>query len=249
MSKSEWDDLSWKKKRKNIDKYADRYGIDVNDYNYLNSGRGQFDSGGRERPSFKDLEEDIGRASRNDYDIRRTIEIAKLNGDKDAADLTPGKGGIQAAYDAHKFMKREHEKGTSGDKFKSAQDYASVTERAVEADREEMLSDLASKGDLKAMKKKLLNKALKNKASENNPAEPSDKLAQAQSRIGEAATDPSGLYDKNNHDVPAVDEQNDAAETFVAGYKSDVAKGSKLRQDIMANVGNAANTVTNVYGR
>ena len=247
MSKSDYRKLRYSQRRPKTLQLADQFGVDKDDYNYLSSGREQFNKKG----DFGDLEDAVARAIANDYDVRRSTEAARMSGAKRADGLPIGISNISEAYDVHKFLKRTHRKKLDGGKnFGSANDYAGVTKHFVEKDREEMLDTLATKDDLTAMKQKLMKKATKGKHSgESHPAVPSERLAAAQERLHDSANDPSSLYEKNNETAPRTDEQTDAARTFLDDYKLDVAKGAALRQDIKTNVGNASNTVTNVYGR
>ena len=246
-----YEDLNWTNKRHYLKDLAKDVGIDHRDYDILNSGRHRPGSGSIERPDIKQLERDIADKFANDYDTRRAMEAASMSGAKGAKDLPKGISNMKEAYDVHKFLKKTHKKelDRTGE-FSSANDYANVADHFVKQDREEMLDTLATKNDLTAMKKKLMKKATRGKNSgESHPAVPSERLAAAQERVHDSAHDPSSLYDKNNETAPRTDEQADAARTFLDDYKLDVTKGAALRQDIKTNVGNASNTVTNVYGR
>ena len=245
-----YEDLSWSDKRRYLRDVSEDMGIDHRDYDTLGGG-GRGKSGAIRSKSLEDLESDLADKFANDYDTRRAMEAASMSGAKGAGDLPVGISNMKEAYDVHKFLKKTHEKELDrGGAFSSANDYANVTKHFVEKDREEMLDTLATKDDLTAMKEKLMKKATRGKNSgEAHPAVPSERLAAAQERVHDSAHDPSSLYDKNNETAPRTDEQADAARTFLDDYKLDVTKGAALRQDIKTNVGNASNTVTNVYGR
>lgn len=248
MSDRKYDEFDTAKRRKFAHKTAEQFGIDTKDYDLFSYGHSK--AGDNDKPQLADLEKDIADAMANDYDVRRSLEAAQMSGNKRAGELPKGVSNIAEAYDIHKFLKRTHSKKLGGNNFSSANDYASVTQHFVEKDREKMLDTLATKDDLTAMKEKLMKKATKNKHSgEDHPAVPSDRLAAAQERISGAAHDPTSLYDKNNDTAPRTDDQMDASRNFLDDYKMDVTKGANLRQDIKTNVGNASNTVTNVYGR
>ena len=245
-----WDKLNVYDQMKQARKMADQFGVDESKYNMTSSGGRPGEH--QERGDINDFRDAIAQAASNDYDVRRTLEAATMAGNKKAKNIG-GINNIADAYQAHKFMKKTHHKRMeNGGSFHGNNDQLGVTNYWVEKDRDKMLSSYATTRDLNRMKKQLQKAAAANKDAQedaSNPVEPSDRLAQAQSRIGEAAHDPTSLYDKNNSDAPVADDQADAARNFLFEYKDDVNKGASLRNDIQTNIANASNAVTNIYGR
>ena len=244
-----WDKLSPFDQMKSRRKMADQFGMDTSGYSmYGPGGR----PGERAVKSSDEFDAELANRASNDYDVRRSLEAATMAGNKKAEKIG-GISGIADAYAAHKFMKKTHHKRMEqGGSFHGDNDQLGVTNYWVEKDRDKMLSSYATTDDLNALKKKLQKQAAGDAAAQadaSNPVEPSERLAQAQARIGEAASDPSSLYNKNNSDAPVANDQKDAARNFLFDYGSDVRKGARLRNDIQTNIANASHTVTNIYGR
>ena len=74
--KKGYDDLGVMKKREVTRDIAEQMGIDTKDYSLFGYGR---NDGGVERGSFEDLEQAVADRMANDYDVRRSIEAAKLS--------------------------------------------------------------------------------------------------------------------------------------------------------------------------
>ena len=238
---------------KTAHKMADVYGVDASNVR-MGVGGGRPGEGGVERESLEDLETKLSGAMTNNYDVRRSLEAADMAGNKKAEKiLSGGLNNIEQAYKAHKFMKKTHtNRLEAGGDYGSTNDPMNVSNYWVNKDREKMLKPLAQTKDLNKLKDKLLEEALGDKNAQDdasNPAEPSDRLAQAHARIGAAAHDPTSLYQKNNQDAAKADDQADGARNFLTEYKVDVTKGAGLRDDIKSNLSNASNTVTDVFGR
>ena len=246
-----WDKLNIYDQMRQSRKMADQFGVDESNYDFSAMGGGR-PGQHRERGDMRDFQDAIAQAASNDYDVRRTLEAASMAGNKKAQKIG-GISSIADAYQAHKFMKKTHHKRMeNGGSFHGANDQLGVTNYWVEKDREKMLSSYATMDDLNSLKKKLQADALGDEDAEqdaSNAIEPSDRLAQAQSRLGEGSHDPSSLYDKNNSDAPVADDQKDAANYFLSDYTIDVKKGANLKNDIATNIANASHTVTNIYGR
>lgn len=224
---------------------AERFGLNIDDYSLSGSGR-EFDLKSRQ-----DLENDIAREMHNDYDSRTTINAAIEANSKGADKLPTGISNIDEAYQVHKYMKNAHRDAGNTGNFSSANDYGNVSRDYVERAAEKRMDGIALTDDLNKIKEDLMSRAIGEQFSEgkSDPAEPSDRLASAQSRLSAAAFDPSSLYVKSNSEAPKTDDQKDATRNFFDQYKLDVATGANLQNQIYTNLSNAANTVTNVYGR
>ena len=245
-----WDKLNIFDQMKQARKMADQFGVDESKYNMTSVGGRPGEH--QERGDMYDFRDDIAQAASNDYDVRRTLEAATMAGNKKAENIG-GINNIADAYQAHKFMKKTHHKRMgNGGSFHGNNDQLGVTNYWVNKDREKFASRFASTDDLNSLKEKLQEQAAGDREAMRdaaNPIEPSDRLAQAQSRLATAHHDPGSLYDKNNADVPVADDQKDAADNFLWDYKVDVTRGARLREDMETNVSNASNTVTNIYAR
>ena len=234
-------------------KMADVYGVDTSNVR-MGSGGGRPGEGGVQRESLEDLETKLSGAMTNNYDVRRSLEAADMAGNKKAEKiLSGGMNSIEQAYKAHKFMKKTHtNRLEAGGDYGSTNDPMNVSNYWVNKDREKMLKPLAQTEDLNKLKDKLLEEALGDKNAQvdaSDPAEPSDRLAQAHARIGAAANDPSSLYEKNNQNAARTNDQADGARNFLIDYTGDVSKGAGLRDDIKSNIGNASNVVCQIYAR
>jgi len=245
-SKKAWKKLDFWEKEEARRELSEQFGIDKSEY----GPRGR--PGEYEYKSIESLDERIGEAVANDYDYRRSLEAASMAGNKKAQKIG-GVSGIADAYAAHKFMKKTHRNRMgNGGAYDGANDEYGVTDYWINKDREKFASRFASTDDLNSLKEKLQEQAAGDREAMRdaaNPIEPSDRLAQAQSRLATAHHDPGSLYDKNNADVPVADDQKDAANNFLWDYKVDVTRGARLRDDMETNVSNASNTVTNIYAR
>lgn len=91
--KKSYEDLDYFQKRQKTFELAEHMGIDKNDYNHTNSGRGQFADN---KGDFSQLEEDVARAYANDYDVRRSLEAAKLYAKDDEERLESIRGSPKA---------------------------------------------------------------------------------------------------------------------------------------------------------
>ena len=143
--KKGYDDLGVMKKREVTRDIAEQMGIDTKDYSLFGYGR---NDGGVERGSFEDLEQAVADRMANDYDVRRSIEAAKLSPKNEKQEEKYGKlpGGISdigEAYDVHRFMKKTHKKQLgNGGSFSSANDYANISDYYVNKDRDAMLAKI-----------------------------------------------------------------------------------------------------------
>lgn len=129
MAKS-WKDMSYLERRIKTQELAKLQNIDINDY------EGNFGRDDDSKKPYEQLERDVAAAWANDYDSRRSLEAGRLGEQKrfeDLGDIT----NISSAYDVYKAMKKTHKKDMgNGGAFTSLQDFAGVTDRLVNKDRE-----------------------------------------------------------------------------------------------------------------
>ena len=139
-----YDELTSFQKRQKTFELAKQFGIDKNDYNWSNSGREQFSKKG----DFGDLEDAVAGAMANDYDVRRSLEAARLSATDDKEKeklkgLAKGISHMGEAHDIHQWMKRVHKKDLENTgAFSSANDYANITDFFVNRDRDGLLEQL-----------------------------------------------------------------------------------------------------------
>ena len=103
-----YDEKGYFGKQNYLTKQAERYGIDLDEYevNGNNSGR-EF---GGDLKSMSDLEKEVARNMSMDYDVRESIAAGKGSGNKRFKDLGNGISGIDEAFAATKAMKQYHKK-------------------------------------------------------------------------------------------------------------------------------------------
>ena len=238
------------------EKYVNELGLNLgvsrDDFYEEDMGsQGNFDSKG-----YRDA---VEAAYSNDYSTRRALEAAHLAGE----DVPKNIGSIEDAYAAHKWMKDQH---GGGGKYSSDADRANITSKWVEKDRENFTNDL--NGQMESLLDDALgdNNVVDEEEADPGPVEYSDRLADSRDRLEAAANSPSSLYsstlygddddyyednrfEANNQDVAKTDDQKDGARNFFENSKLSLATGMNLQEDIFNNLSNAANTVTNIYGR
>ena len=121
-----YDEKDYFGKQNYLKEQADRYGIDLDEYEVLgnNSGREFNDN----LKSMSDLENEIARNMSMDYDVRESIAAGIGSGNKRFEDLGDGISNIDEAYAATKAMQKYHKKdlGNTGN-FSSANDYSNVS--------------------------------------------------------------------------------------------------------------------------
>ena len=114
-----YDDKGYIGKQNYLTEQAERYGIDLDEYevNGNNSGR-EF---GDDLKSMADLENEIARNMSLDYDVREAIAAGINSGNERFTDLGDGISNIDEAFAATKAMKQTHKKdlGNTGN-FSSA---------------------------------------------------------------------------------------------------------------------------------
>ena len=169
---------------------AKAYGIDSSQYQ---TRHGQVRPGGHStKKSFEQYERDIARAASNDYDVRRSLEAAKLAGNKKAEKIG-NVSDLSSAYAATKFMKKTHKnRMENGGAYDGANDEAGVTSYWVNKDRDKQNSMFATKEDLSAMQQQKAAEAAVN----DEPYVESEALTNAKERVqawedSNAGTDPS----------------------------------------------------------
>ena len=220
------------------EKYVNQLGLNLgvsrDDFYEEDMGsQGNFDSKGYAKA--------VEKAYSNDYSTRRALEAANLVGEED---IPKNISSIEDAYAAHKWMKEQHD---GGGKYSSDADRANITSKWVTKDRENLEQGFTD--DLNAMKESLLETASNNKKEEEKEQEPvvrSDKLQGARDNTeGDPVTD---LYARNNAQVSKTDERKDATSNFLEDSKLNLSSALNL-QPSASNLYNAANAVTDPYGR
>ena len=110
-------------------------------YNVESYRHGRTDRGSEYR-GFDEIKQDLSDAMMNDYDTRRTIEAAAMAGNKDAKKFA--KNGIEGAKSmlgAHQLMKDLKKEYVGGGGMNGAENRASLTYAAVNADRDALMED------------------------------------------------------------------------------------------------------------
>ena len=224
MSK-EWEDYNPYKQEKLAKELGEQFNINRDDFQEADRGsQGNFDHDG--------FNSAIASAMANDYDTRRAMEAARLSGDYDGPS---GISDIGEAYKVNSFMRDTHEENGGG-RFSSANDYAGVANHYVDKDRDIVMSSI------EGMKDQLLNQALGDKEAETEekPYVRSDRLQGAVDRLSTAANNPTSLYDKNNNNASASNDQAKGAQNFFFDAKKNLAQGMNLQQKNIDNLSNAA---------
>jgi len=241
-----------------IRKLGERYGVDHRDYN-INMGRGS-GSGRTYKGDRDDYDKAVRDAAMRDYDTRRTMEAAAMAGDKDAKKFAKkGFKNVGKVYEANELMRKMHKDEGNGGSFSSASDFAGLTYKKVKADREAQTASYdnkyATNDALNELKDKMMEEAKAKKAEEPVEYTESDELAGAKERLsggtydtggsifGAATESPTTAFRKENEAVPASNDQERAANSYLDQYKEDVIKGGKLKEARTDNLNNAFNTV------
>ena len=121
-NKGKYDKLGYLGKREADKKMAKKYGIDLSEYG--NGGRPGQTSG---KKSYDQLKKDVSRAAANDYDVRRSVELAQEAGNKKAKKLGKGISNAGQAYAATRFMEKTHKKRIgAGGNYDGANDEGNV---------------------------------------------------------------------------------------------------------------------------
>ena len=165
---------------KNARKAMERYGIDRS--KYTSSGlkaRGV----GTYKGTYEDMENDLIKAARSDYDTRRAIEAAAMGGDERALGFAEdGIGSLGDVLNVQDMQRKQHKELGNGGDFSSASDFAGLSYKLAERDRENMISGFddkyASKSALEEMQAKIKDEAVSGPAPE-----PSVEIAAAQDAI------------------------------------------------------------------
>ena len=226
MGKSKYDKLDYFGKREADAKMAKQYGIDTSQY----GNQGRPGAGGVRKKSYDQLKKDIARAASNDYDLRRSIEAAKLSGNKKAQKIGKGISNASEAYAAHRFMEKTHKKrmGNSG-QYSSANDKAGVTDYWVNKDRNKFTDSIADQFDDKQTSTTIT------PADKDEPYKPSDQLLKHRGIVAdwEAGYGPGGSlspYKSDFKELAFDSEQNKnpyQATTDVNEFVSNYKKGLK----------------------
>ena len=125
-------------------KFAERYGIDLNDY-HPNAHMSDRVHGKKGMDRF---EIDLIKAAGSDYDTRRAIEAAALAGDEKAQKFA--KKGIANILDLKRVqrMQEDQHKERTGGAFASPSDFAGLSFDMVEKDRKKLMEDLQAKAEV-----------------------------------------------------------------------------------------------------
>ena len=101
-----------------------------------------------EDDSYGQLRKDFLRRVGNDYDTRRTIEASGLAGDEKATKMAKqGIGNVNQAMAANDYLMNLHKKNGNGGDFSSASDFAGVTHKAVQDDRNKLQTSFSDRLD------------------------------------------------------------------------------------------------------
>ena len=141
MAKSYQDKGYWGK-QDYLKEQAERYGIDLSEYEVLGNNSGKEGLGG-DLKSQQDLENAIARSAANDYDVRESIAAGKATGSKHYKDLGDGISNIDEVFAANRAMKKTHKNamGNTGN-FSSANDYGNVTAYMQQKSTDQMMEDI-----------------------------------------------------------------------------------------------------------
>ena len=240
----DFEDFDFFKKERKLTEIGKSFGLNRSDYGSMGRVAEGYDG-----PEYEDFNKDLVAAMNNDYDVRTAMT------NSGNSDLPTSISNINEAYEVHKFLKKAHknELNNTG-KFSSDNDYANVAQHYIDKENERRMQGVVMTNDLNKMKEQLLEEAIGSQMSDDDTdedADPtlSDRLQNAEDRLGQAANSPRDLYARNNNNVDKTDEIKDGTRHFFDQYKVDVARGAGLRNNFQSNISNAANLVTDIYGR
>ena len=100
---SKYNKLGYFGKREADKRMAEQYGVDLSQYG--NTGRPG--GGGIQKKDWDQLSNDVANAAANDYDVRRSIELAQQSGNKKAQKIGSISNASEA-YAATRFMEKTH---------------------------------------------------------------------------------------------------------------------------------------------
>jgi len=125
-------------------KFAERYGIDPDDYHVYADMSDRVHG----KKSMEDFERDITKAAGSDYHTGRAIEAAALAGDEKAQKFA--KKGIANILDLKRVqrMQEDQHKERTGGAFASPSDFAGLSFDMVEKDRKKLMDDLQAKTEV-----------------------------------------------------------------------------------------------------
>ena len=244
-----------------VKKLGDRYGVDSSDYN-INMGRPS--GGGRTYKGDRDdYDKAVASAAMRDYDTRRTMEAAAMSGNKKAAKFAEkGFKNVGKVVAGNELLEKFHKKHQGGGQYSSASDFAGLTHKMVQKDRDEQTAGY----DKQYASQQMLNdkmEELKGKFKEQPKAdEPieykdSDAVAAAKARLGGGEYDttdslyspsqekesPTTAFREANKNVPTTDDRKAAVGSYLEQYKKDMIKGGRIGEARSSNLNNAFNTV------
>jgi hypothetical protein len=217
-NESKYDKLTWTGKRAADKKMAEHYGVDISQYG--NTGRPG--GGGIQKKSWDDLSSDVARAAANDYDVRRTIELAQESGNKKAQKLGQGISNASEAYAATRFMEKTHKnRMDNGGAYDGANDQGGVTnfwKQRVMDKRDASLEDRFGQQEIETPESKPVAEV---------PRELSDRGKAAMDTAGDYSFKPvdRGLGNENVAYDPNAGIGDTNAGEFLSNYKKDIQTG------------------------
>ena len=190
---------------------AERHGIDLK-YETVN--------GRHEQVDWEASNSAVAKAMSNDYDTRRSIESARMAGNKKALGLEKGINNIVDAVNAERFMAKTHVKklGATG-KYSSANDEGNVTNYWVNKDRNKLMDSMSANEQQDQAERGVA-----------EPTTPSKELQGARDTVDELENKDYDIFNSQNfHNGDNEDQRNKASQAFLGKYKLDLKdkKGMK----------------------
>ena len=211
-----YEKMAWHEKQQFNDDMMKKYGIDrIKTQQNEITGRGGYDSEAEGQA--------IARAMANDYDTRRTIELAQETGNKKAAKLGQGIDSISEAVDAERFMSKTHyNRMDSGGSYDGAEDEHNVMN---------FWKDKAFKQRNSALNDQFGQKEIETPEStvDTTPRELSDRAKTAMDSAGDYSFKPvdRGLGNENVAYDPNAGIKDQKSGEFLNNYKQDIQSGVK----------------------
>ena len=217
---TKYDKMSIYQKQIANKRIAPQYGIDLSEY----SNQNRPGAGGVEKKSWDDLGRDIATAMSNDYDVRRTMELAKETGNKKAAKLPDGLVTGTDAHMVHKFMYKTHKnRMDSGGAYDGANDQAGVMNYWKDksaSQRNSALEDQFGQKEIETPEASTV---------DTTPKELSDRAKTAMDSAGDYSFKPvdRGLGNENVAYDPNAGIKDQKSGEFLNNYKQDIQSGVK----------------------
>lgn len=191
---------------------GDHLGVDASDYN-INYGRTS-GSGRTYKGDRDDYNEAVARAADSNYSFRRNAEAQALAGNKDFKEYAKnGFENVGDVVDANTLMRKLHKKAGMGGSFSSASDYAGVTHRSVQSDRDKLMEDLMAK-----------TQAATPEAAPEPPPEAQFSITEEEDFANDEARDARiDEYERNRAFSGLIGDEN--TQDYMDNYKFNVASG------------------------